>query len=490
MKYRIPGRILERAIMAWVTVAVGFAPEIGAQERFRRTPPLAEPRQELKLAPIERLELANGLTIATAFRPQSPIITLQLIIKAGEADSPPERPGVADITARMIGRGTRVLSDGQIENMIEAIGADYSANALMDYTVFRFHVFEEHLDRALLVMRIMLLEAVFTERALAAVKRLAFYEHLDRAKDPEELGWRHLLRVLFEGHPYRVATYNEDVIRDIGSRDVAAFYNRFYAPDNAVFLVSGNVNSESIKRKVSEHFRQWGRRDVRRPQVPAPSPNDRERVCFIENPNAQDATVFVGNVAMDSQHPDFFPFLVLNQALGGTTRGRLFMNLRESKAYAYYAFSEAEFFRSSGVFWARARVTPEHIYPAVQEIFREKRSLSSDKAVASEIEEAKAYLIGNLPLRFETFEGFSEWTARIAALELGPDHWDRSLESIMLVNLEKVQAAGQRYFSPTPVVVVVGRREWILDHLRDFRVVEIYDPSGVLKQTLIKGEER
>lgn len=484
--FRSQRRPFAAAIAAFFLLVASAEP----QERFRRTPPLAETRQDLKLEPIESSELANGLKLFVARRPRSPLVTLQIVVGAGESDSPADLPGVAAVTARMIGRGTKLLSADQIEDMVESIGAEFSASVLMDYTVFRMDVLEEHLDRALLALKLMILDPVFSERALAAVKRAVYYEQLERKKDHEFLGWRHLRRLLFENHPYRSETYNEDVIRIISSKDVQAFYGRFYIPNNVVFAASGNVDAAAISWKIGEHFGAWARRNIQRPAVPPPAPNSRERVCFIESADSPDAIIFVGNVIMDSNSPDYFPFMVLNQALGGTTQSRLFMNLRESRAYAYYAFSEAEFFRSCGVFWARARVTPHFIQPAVKEIVRELKAFSSDRAPAAEIEEAKAYLIGNLPLKFASLDSVSEWTARIAALGLNSGHWNRVLENIMVVNVEKVQAAGQKYLSATPLVVIVGRREWILDHLQEFKVVEIYDNNGVLKQTLLTGVER
>ncbi len=481
-------RVRVFALAAMLTALSG--PGLEAQERFRRTPPLAEARQPLELAAVQRIDLPGGLKAAFIPRPWSPIVTLQLVILAGEADSPPDLPGVANITARMIGQGTRILSADQIDNMIEGIGAEYSVTTYMDYTVFKLDVLGEHLDRALFIMRAMLLDATFTERALAGVRRVAYRELFERKKDPEFVGWKQLARILFENHPYQVGAYSEDVIKFIGARDVAAFYGRFYHPANAVFVVSGNIAAEDVVPKISAHFRAWPRREAVRPRVSGPAPNARERVCFVEDEDSQDAAIFIGNIVMDQGSPDLFPFLVLKQALGGTTRSRLFMNLRESKAYAYYAFSELEFLRACGLFWARARVAPEFIFPSVTEIIREIRSFSAARAPAAEIEEAKAYLVGNIPLRLGSPEGFSEWTARIAAMDLGPDHWERFLENIIRVNVETVQAAGQRHLSAPPVIVVVGRRDWILNHLKNFRVVEVYDVNGVLKQTIIKGVDK
>jgi len=474
-----------------LAAAAAFPICAGAQERFRRTPPLPASRpQEFRLPPIRRSSLPNGLTVATAYRPGSPLVTLQLIVRAGEVDSPPDRPGVAALTARMIGKGTKQLSAGAIEGMIESMGADFSVEVLMDYTVFTFHVLEESLERALFVLRSMVLEAQFTEREMASLKRTTYYELVDRKKNLEFLGWRQFLRVLFENHPYQIATYAEDVIKFISTKDVASFYDRFYRPDNAVVLVAGAIDGATIGKKIGLSFAPWVRKSVERAVPAPPPPNARDRVCYIEDPVAADVTVFIGNVIMAASDPDFFPFLVLKHVLGGTTQSRLFMNLRESKGYAYFAFSQTEFFRSCGVYWARARVTPEFIVPAVREIVREITALSSGGATPAEVEEAKSFLIGNLPSRFESLEGFAEEMARVVALGLDDGQWDKGPERLKLVTVERARTVAQKYLSGKPLIVLVGRPEWRGLYLHEFDTIEVYDTDGVLKSVLRKGEQR
>jgi predicted Zn-dependent peptidase len=484
-----PGPALYLLLLA--AAAAVSPPWLGAQERFRRTPPLPDAApQELKLPPIERISLPNGLSVATAYRPGSQLVTLQLVVRAGEVDSPPALPSVAALTARMIGKGTKLLSADAIGDMIESIGADYSVDVLMDYTVFTFHVLEEFLDRALSVLRIMVLDPQFTERELASVKRAAYYDLAGRKKNPEFLGWRQFLRMLFENHPYQTATYAEDVIKFVSAKDVASFYSRFYRPDNAVILLSGTIDRATVVQKIGVHFAPWVRQPIERAVPAPPPPNARDRICYVEDPEAAEATIFVGNLIMPASDPDFFPFFVLKQVLGGTTRSRLFMNLRESKGYAYYAFSETEFFRSCGVYWARALVRPEFIVPAAWEIVREIKALSTAAPVPAEIEEAKSFLIGNLPTRFESLDGYADWMARAVALELDDGQWDKGPERLKLVNVESVRAVAQNYLARKPLVVVVGRPDWLDRFLRDFETVEVYDTSGTLKRTLRKGEER
>ena len=475
-------------LAAALTVRLAVLPAFG-QERFRRTPPLPDARPvELKLPEVKAAVLGNGLVVAVAVEPRSPSVTLQLVVRAGEADSPPDLPSLAAMTARMIGKGTKLLSAEYLENMVEAMGAEYTVTTLMDYTTLSLRILPDQLDRAIYVLRVMVLEAQFPERELAPLRRDVYWELLDRKKDPEILAWRHLLRVLFENHPYRTATYAEDVIKFISVKDIAAFYDRFYRPANAAVLVSGAIDGETAAKKVASHFGAWTGAPVDRAAVPPPAPNARDRVCFVEAPDVANAAVFAGNVIMDSADPDFYPFLVLKQVLGGTTRSRLFMNLRESKGYAYYAFSETEFFRACGVYWARALVQPGTIVPAAREILREIEALAAGPAEPAEIEEGKSFLIGSLPGRFESAQGFADWMARYIALGLDETHWDKGPERIKLVNAEKVRDVARERLAARPVVVIVGRPEWLGPVAEAFETVEVYDTAGKLARTLHKGE--
>ncbi len=477
------------ALAAAAVLAALWAPgPAGAQERFRRTPPPPDPRPlELRLPAVERTVLPNGLTVAVAVRPGVPLVTLQLVIRAGEADAPPERPAVATAAARLIGRGTKMLSADYLQNSIEAIGADLRVTVLMDYTVLTMHVLEEYLDRAFYLLRLITLEALFTERELGAVRRTLYWELFERKKDPEVLAWSQLLRLLFAGHAYATGTYAEDVIKHITVRDVTAFYDRFYRPGNAAVLVSGPVDADTVRQRVEGHFGAWAGPAPGRPAAARPPGNDRERICFVESPDAPEATIFAGNVIMDSYDPEFFPFLVLKQILGGTTRARLFMNLRETRGYAYYAFSETEFFRSCGVYWARARVRPDSVGPAVREILREISAMAAEPASPAEIEEAKAFLIGNLPLRFETAAGFADWMARYVALSLDDGQWDRGPERFQRVDAGRVWETARRHLGAKPLVVVVGRPDGLPALLEAFDAVEVYDAAGALKYTARKG---
>jgi predicted Zn-dependent peptidase len=483
-------KILSVLSVVAIILAGALTPAAAGQERFRRTAPLPDSFRELRLPEITSILLPNGLTLSVTPRPGSPLMTLQIVIRAGERDSPRNLEHVATLTARMIGRGTLELSADSLENMIESMGGDFSVAVFMDYTVLTFQVLAEHLERALDVLRLMVLAPEFKDQEVSTVKRIYSYELREMEKDPQLTGRRQLLRVLFEGHPYQATTSSWDVVKYITPKDLQAFYTTYYVPNNAVFVVSGDVDATALAREVGRRFNSWVRRSVERPPLPPPPVNLRERICFVDQPMSEDAVFFVGNLVMSPTSPDYFPFLVLNHVVGGTMNSRLFMNLRESKGYAYEAFSEAGFFGACGVFFARARVMPETIHATVQEIIRDIKGLASEKFGPAEIEEAKSFLVGNLPLKFEPMPGYAARLAEVVALGLDAGHWNRITDSLMLVNVENVLQAAQKYLPAVPVVVIVGKRQWAAEALKDFNLVEVYDTTGALKTNLRQGVEK
>lgn len=470
---------------------LSLLPGIGlvGQERFRKSPPIPDPLPQLKLPAIESVKLSNGLTVAVVTIKNRPVIALELVIQAGEVCSPEGLPGLAAFTAEMLGRGTLSLSAADIEERVESIGGSLTITTSPDVTRFSLHCLDGYLDQALEIMSQIILEPALASKEITALKRIQYYDILEKQRDPDFVGRRQLLRLLFRDHPYQNAFYNEDVIKNINRKDILAFYEKYYRPNNAVLILTGNVSLAMASRRVSHYFNRWRTADIDREPVPLPPPNGESRVCLVDVPLAKEATLVIGNLIFPVEDPDYFPFAVLNQALGGTPNSRLFMNLRESKGYAYFAFSRTEFFRYSGVFSVQARVAPSACHSSVQEILKELNRLTREKVSTFEIEQAKSQLIGNFPLQVERPSQLADRVAEMVAFSLSSGHWERFYDSIMLIDTERVHEVALRYLERPPIVVIVGDRSRLAEFLEPFDKVEVYDARGNLQYILTKGGE-
>ena len=475
-------------ILSLFTLLLWEAPLL-SQERFRKSPPYPEPLAELKLPEIKPSFLTNGLGVSVIHRDDLPVISLKVIIFAGESPTLRELPGIATLTANMLSRGVLYLTSSQIEEIIESVGGSFSIHTYPDYSVFSFTFLEEFLDNALDLMSKMMLRPTFLKREIENIKRIMYYSLREKNKDPEFLAERQLGRLLFRNHPYEKNTFNEDDLKNLDQRALVSFYDRYYRPNNSLFVLTGNLNLQTATRKVSRYFSTWKRKELEHPSVPPLKPYDKEKICLIDLPGAKDSTIYLGNIVSPLRSQDVFPFIVMNQVLGGTHTSHLFMNLRESKGYAYYAFSELDFFKNCSVIFVKAKVRPEATYLSIKEILREIDKITKEEIPSSEIEQAKSYLIGNFPLQIQTFDKLSSRVSAIKALDLGEEHWSKYYENIMLVSSERVFETARKYPLLTPVVVIVGDKKIIIDHIQEFEELFVYDNKGILQYTIKKEED-
>ncbi|NOR14651.1 MAG: peptidase M16, partial [Candidatus Aminicenantes bacterium] len=373
-----------------------------------------------------------------------------------------------------------------IEEVIDSLGGNFSTDTFPDYIVFTFSFLEEYLDQALELLSDMILNPSFSRNEIVNLQRSMFYDMARKRVDPETSGRKLLFQLLFKDHPYQKYVFNDDVIKNYSQRDVRDFFQKCFLPNNALLVLVGNLNLETATRKVSHHLNTWKKASLPIEQISSPEPEQNLKICFLHNQQMKDASIYMGTYLPAKTSPDYFSLTVLNQALGGSSLSRLFMNLRESKRYAYWAYSHMEFFQSCGVFYVRALVKTEVVYASVQEAFKEINNITGLRLPARELEQAKSTLIGNFPLSLETYEDLSSRISEIEALNLGEQHWTKYYDNIMFIDSQAVYESARRHSLQPLIIVIVGNSS-VLEHLREFEDVEVYDHQGEF-QYRIKGE--
>ncbi len=456
------------------------------QERFRRNPPYPEPLSPLLLPPVESAVLSSGMRVVSITRLNNPIFNLQVLIQAGEIDSPPELSGLATVTSQMLLRGTLSLSPSDVEERLETLGIEYYLEVKPDYTLFSFTFLEENLEQALNLIRLFFYEPSFSALELTSTKRELYYRLTNRLRDQENAGSDFFLMKLLSGDGFNPGVIDPDLIKKITTKDLVSFHQRLLRPNNTTVIFNGNLNLNNASRKASQAFSRWVPKPVERKPVPRLTNRNFDRLYFLENPG-KEISIVVGNLVSPLHSEDYFPLLVLNHILGGTTGSRLFLNLRESKGIAYYAFSELSFIKDYGFFWIRVKTSPELAAGVIREINQELKNLVDNRVEPLELERAKAYLMGNLPLQLQNPDELSKRFGLLSFFQLPQDFWLKYNQNVMQVSAERVQEIARKYLTSKPLTVIVGEAATALDYLRDFDKIEIYNRKGQFQAIFEKG---
>lgn len=481
---------MKKLCLSWAFwVVLSGTSVLPQQEKFRRSPPPPEPLQELKLPRIERALLSNQLSVSIVTRENEPFCSLQLIVFAGESLSPKNLAGTATFVASLLGRGTLVRSVPDVEEFLESIGGTLSVSVGQDYVLLTFHFMEEFLDPALGFLGQALLQPNFTRTEIDYVKFTTTYDLLAKEKDADFAARRHLGRMLFQNHPYEKFAFSSDVIKAWNEKSLADFFDRYYRPNNARIIFASSLSLNAATRKISTYLNLWQPRDIPPTDMRPLKAPEKERVCLVDVPQSRECMAYVGTVFPTPGNSERFDLEVLNQVLGGTPTSRLFMNLRESKAFANFAYSEADFYRAGGVFLVTAKVRPEAIALALQEIRKEIRTLAKEPVSLLEIEQAKSYLIFNFPLQIERYDKFSWRMAENQARNDGEEFWSRYYEQVMLVNAERVFATAQRLLGQPLVLVIAGDKSVLSERLADLETFDVFDAKGQFQYTVTKDKK-
>lgn len=456
------------------------------QERFRRNPPYPEPLNPMKFPPVESGVLSSGLRVATMTRLNKPLFDLLVIVQAGENDSPRQLSGLATVTAEMLLKGTLSLSSAAIEEQMERLGIRGNIEVGADYIIYSFSFLEENLEDTLRLVGSLFYEPIFSSLELSAIKRDFYYQQLARKKDPEKSGYDFFLTRLFAGSGYNPGVIDEESIRNISQKDVISFYQRFIRPNNSLVILDGNINLNNASRKISQAFYRW----IPRPVEPTPAPHltnlNYQSIVFLDLPSP-DVSVIIGNAVSPLGSGDYHALLVLNQLIGGSPTSRLFLNLRESKGLAYYAFSQLSFFKNNGLFWIRVKSSPPAVGQVVKDVGAQLNSLLEERIDPLELEKAKAYLAGNFPLENQLPEQRAKRIGFQFIYQLPSDFWNKYYENLLMVSSERVQEVARQYFTRQPLIVISGDFQACLDSLREIDRIEVYNQKGQLTASCEKG---
>lgn len=474
------------AILLPAVLLLSAADVRGQDERFRQKPPAPDPRPEIRLPRFESSTMSNGLAVTVVFRDPAPMMSLALIISAGEHASPDKAPGLASLASGIFGQGTQLRSAAEIEEAIERIGGSFSATADRDVLLVAFHFLEENLDQALELLAEMILLPRISDREIKILQSMISSAMTAQERNPVFVADRLLGGLLFRGHPYEKYAFSRPAMRAWTVRDLQDFWDRNIRPNNSQVILSGAVNINIATRKISHALSTWRSREIPRPPLPAPKALERDRICFIDLPQAAQSSICAGTVFPPLTPVERFSLLALSQILGGSINSRLFLNLRENKSFAYETGSRPEFYRAGGVFTVRALVRPENTAASVREIFSEIRRLTRETVSPEETDEAKSILLGGFPLQLDRIDDFAGYAASIKATGAGDELWSRYAENVIGIEADRIRQTAQKFLTQPLLVVIAGSRELCRDSLAEFDEVDMYDARGQFIETIKK----
>jgi zinc protease len=436
---------------------------------------------DVRFPPYQLRTLPNGLQVIVVAQHEQPAVSVRLLVRAGAAQDPEGKPGVANLVASLLDQGTRTRSAGEIADAIDTIGGGLGAGAGTDLSFVSVIVMRDSFQFALELLDDIVQRPAFAPEEIARQREQLESSMQVSYQDPDFVAGAVIDRLIWGFHPYGLpGTGTPRSIAEITRDDLVAFHQAWFVPNNAILAVVGDVSADEAFAQVERILGAWPRRDVPPISMGEP-PAPTRRVIVVDRPGAVQTEIRLGNLAIPRKHADYVALDLAVRVLGGEGANRLQRVLRSERGLTYAASADMQGLKQGGAIVAetdtRSEATGEALRLAVDEFFR----LQRERVHPLELADAQAYLTGNFPLTIETPGAIATQILNVLFYELDVNELETLRDRVNAISVDDLQRVAKAYIHPARLsVVLVGDAKVIVPQIRsvgftEFEVVPLQD---------------
>ncbi|HMB77365.1 MAG TPA: pitrilysin family protein [Kiloniellaceae bacterium] len=308
----------------------------------------------------EVFTLDNGLQVVVIPNRRAPIVTQMIYYKVGAADEAPGESGLAHFLEHLMFKGTSRYGPGEFSRIVAENGGRENAFTSWDMTAYFQTVARDRLEIVMDLEADRMTNLVLTDDVVLPEREVVREERRSRVgNNPGSQLNEAMQASLYLNHPYRTPVIGWDhEISALSTEAALAFYRRWYAPNNAVLVIAGDVDAATVRPLAERYYGAIPARPVPERLRPSEPPQHAERRVTLKSPRVNLPSVRIEYLAPSyrtAAGDEAYALQVLSEILGGGTTSRLYRDLvveRRIAASAGSGYSGDSYDFSSFVFYA------------------------------------------------------------------------------------------------------------------------------------------
>jgi zinc protease len=280
----------------------------------------------------ESFTLANGLQVVVVTNRRVPVVTHMIWYKVGAADDPPGRSGIAHFLEHLMFKGTEAVPAGAFSRTVARNGGRDNAFTSWDYTAYHQNVARDRLELVMRMEADRMTNLRLTDAVVYPERDVVLEERRQRTEnDPADRLGEQLNATVFVHHPYGTPPigWGHEIAR-LSRADAESFYRTWYAPNNAILVVSGDVSADELKPLAEQTYGQVAARPVpERQRVEEPRLTAARRVILRDAEVHEPSIRRVWLAPSYHRDPDghAYALQVLDEIMSGGETSRLYRRL-------------------------------------------------------------------------------------------------------------------------------------------------------------------
>lgn len=422
---------------------MSFAPNVSASNA-------SDSNRSQALFPANVIQLDNGLTVIHQEITTTPVVVVDVWIKAGARYEPQAWTGMAHFLEHMVFKGTEQLLPGMFDAAIESRGGLTNAATSHDYAHFYMTIAADDLANALPYLAELLLNAAIPADEFVRERHVVIEEIHQAWDDPDWIGFQTLSEMLYGEHPYGQSVLGSpDSLRERSPEEMRQFHRTYYQPDNMHVVITGGVSLEQVLKLVQTTFRGFAHQANCPEARPSFSPrlrtNPRQMLALPRLEHGRLIMAWLGPGIDDLETACGLDILATVLAEGRVSR--LVRELREERQWVDEIASSFSIQQDCSLFVLSAWLSPQQIKDVEQVVCDRIAALATMPVTKLELERAQRVLCNDYAFSMETpgqLAGLYGYYGTLATPELSlayPNY-------IRAYCAERLMPLAQQYLSP------------------------------------------
>ncbi len=404
---------------------------------------------------IQTVKSPGGIEAWLVEEHSVPLMAMRFAFEGGNSQDPTGKEGVANFLTAMMDEGAGDLTAIQFQERMEESAVRMGFEDSRDSLYGSFETLTANRDEAVELLRLAVNKPRFDADAMERIRGQLLTSLAFAAKDPDRVAAREWFAAAFPGHPYgRPAMGTVESLAKVTRDDLESYRKRVFAKSTLKVAVVGDIDAETLGKLLDDVFGSLPEKAELQP-VPFVEPKKGGNLRVVEMAVPQSVATF-GLAGIPRKDPDFIPAFVMNHILGGGGfASRLMEEVREKRGLAYSVYSYLQPYQHTAIFAGGVATKNEEIGQSLEVIRGELQRMATDGPTSEELENAKSYLVGSYPLRFDTNAKIANQLLGIMQDGLGKEYVEERNSLIEAVTLDDVKRAAKRILSTDNLIMTV-----------------------------------
>ena len=407
---------------------------------------------------INKHTLANGLKLVHNRDVSTQMVALNVLYQVGARDEHPDHTGFAHLFEHLMFGGSQNIPD--YDTPLQLAGGENNAWTNNDITNYYLTVPKQNVEIGFWLESDRMLCLDFSSKSLEVQRGVVMEEFKQRCLNRPYGDTGHLLRPLvYKEHPYQWPTIGKELnhIAQATLQEVEDFFFSFYAPNNAILAVTGNITFEEAVWLAEKWFGPIPRRELKKRNLPAEPQQTEERRLTVER-NVPIESLYMAFRMCDRMHPDYYAYDILSDILSNGRSSRLIQHLVHDRQI----FSSIDAHISGSIDAGLFHITGKpangvSLEDAEKAVWEELQIISNELIDEEELEKVKnkfesTQIFGNLNyLNVATNLAWFEMLSRA-------EDMDKEVENYRAVTSQQLMDVARKAFTRTNYSVLIYKK--------------------------------